>query len=263
MLSVDCPGATDDNRTASGWERSSAKGRGPCASVAAHQSHYVGRTPSQSCDFERAVFCGTLYFMDDLQARTQKELADIVSILTELTGLPSRWSGRVELVPDAEFKGRKRQMCDIRIDAALAAQDERWPTLVLESLHSISAGYNANDFRDFRGWEEGVVEKLQQIYRPIILERLGIKIADSTFLAEGLHNFNAYIAALESLRLLRKDSISPDETPEEFYLGLLRLPIKDRPDVIVGVCFEMQPPQRGVFVAAFSKANSVLKTRIN
>ena len=78
-------------------------------------------SPSQSRGFARAFFYGTLYFMDDLEARTQQELTGIVSLLTELTGLPSRWSGRVELVPDAEFKGRKRQMCDIQIDAALAA----------------------------------------------------------------------------------------------------------------------------------------------
>ena len=51
--------------------------------------------------------------MDDLEARTQQELTAIILILTELTGLPSRWSGRVELVPDAEFKGRKRQVCDV------------------------------------------------------------------------------------------------------------------------------------------------------
>ena len=201
--------------------------------------------------------------MDDLEARTQQELTGIVSILTELTGLPSRWSGRVELVPDAEFKGRKRQMCDIQINAALTAQDERWPTLIHEALHSISAGYNANDFRDYRGWEEGVVEQLQRTFRPTILQRLGVVVPDNVFYAEEeSHGFNDYIAALESLRLLLKETSSPDATQLDFYLGLLGLPIKDRPNSILRIFIALPQPQQGVFVAAYSQANSILKLRI-
>lgn len=199
--------------------------------------------------------------MDALQARTQQETAAIVSILSELTGLPSRWSGRVELVPNAEFKGQKRPICDIRIDAALAAQDERWPTLIHEALHSISAGYNSNDFRDFRGWEEGVVEQLQRILRPAILQRLGVVLPAGVFDAgEALHNFNAYIAALEGLRLLLSQ---PDVSQQSFYLDLLKLPIKERPDRLVRLCLALEQPQRGVFIAAFSRADALLKTRIN
>ena len=199
--------------------------------------------------------------MDEQEARTQQELSDIIAVLTELTALPSRWSGRVELVPNAEFKGRKRQMCDIQIDAALAAQDERWPTLIHESLHSISAGYNANDFRNFRGWEEGVVEQLQRLFRPDVLQRLGVVLPASVFDAvEASHNFNAYIAALEGLRLLLP---KPDLNQQNFYLDLLKLPIKERPDKLVRLCLALEQPQRGVFIAAFSRADALLKTRIN
>lgn len=201
--------------------------------------------------------------MDDLEARTHQELTDILSILTELTGLPSRWSGRVELVPDAEFKGRKRQMCDIQIDAGLAAQDKRWPTLIHESMHSISAGYNANDFRDFRGWEEGVAEQLQRMFRPTILQRLGVVLPEVVFYAEEeSHGFNDYIAALESLRLLLKETSAPNATQLSFYLGLLGLPIKDRSNSILRIFIALQQPQRGIFIAAYSQANSILKLRI-
>lgn len=199
--------------------------------------------------------------MDELKVRTQQELEDIIAVLTELTGLPSRWSGRVELVPDAEFKGRKRQMCDIQLDAALAAQDERWPTLIHESLHSISARYNANDFRNFRGWEEGVVEQLQRLFRPAVLQRLGVVLPAGFFDAvEASHNFNAYIAALEGLRLLLSE---PEVNQQNFYLDLLKLPIKERPDRLVRLCLALEQPQRGVFIAAFSRADALLKTRIN
>ena len=189
--------------------------------------------------------------MDDLQARTQQELTDIVLILTELTGLPSRWSGRVELVPGAEFKGRKRQMCDIQINAALAAQGERWPTLIHESLHSISAGYSGTDFRTMPGWEEGVVEYLQRRFCPIIFDRLGVAPAD--FAArEERHDYNKYI---DQLQLLRQ-ALNDEELP--FFLDLLRMPIGKRPAFVLGQRLFLGE-KRSDFVWLFSVANSVLK----
>ena len=65
--------------------------------------------------------------MDELEAQVRAELQGVIAALQELTGLPSRWSGRVELVPGADFKGKKRFTCDIQLDAALAEQDARWP----------------------------------------------------------------------------------------------------------------------------------------
>lgn len=200
--------------------------------------------------------------MDELEARTQTELADIIAVLAEMTGLPSRWSGRAELVPEAEFKGQKRPICDIRIDAGLAATDLRWATMVHEALHSISVGYNSNDFRQFRGWEEGVVEQTQRMLRSVILSRLGVVLADDVFHdEEEAHTFNGYIAALESLRLLIKESLSANEK-QDFYLGLLSLPIAERPDSILRLSFLLGQPQRGVFISAFSRANSVLKSKV-
>lgn len=206
---------------------------------------------------------GTMTGVDDLEARTQKEVADIVTILTELTGLPSRWSGRVELVPEADFKGRKRPICDIQIDAALVAQETRWATLIHEALHSVSVGYNGNAFRQLRGWEEGVVEQLQRAFRPMILDRLGVMLPDSVFHPEEeAHAFNGYIAVLESLRLMLKEE-TMDSTQQSFYLNLLALPLSERPDSILRISFALEQPQRGIFLSAFSRANSVLKLKVN
>ena len=200
--------------------------------------------------------------MDELEARTQQELSDILAVLTELTGLPSRWSGRVEIMPNAEFKGQKRPICDIRIDAALAAKDERWSTLIHEALHSISAGYNSSDFRDFRGWEEGVVEQMQRLFRPVIFARLGITLAAEVFYpAEEAHPFNRYIAAIEALRLSLWKNATLDRTQQDFYLDLLAVPIRERPDSMVHIAFAMEHPQRGLFLSTFSRANSTLKLR--
>lgn len=189
--------------------------------------------------------------MEDLQARTQSELTDIIVILTELTGLPSRWSGRVELVPNAEFKGRKRQKCDIEINAGLAAEEERWPTLIHEGLHSTSAGYSGTDFRTMPGWEEGVVEYLQRHFRPIIFDRLRIPQAD--FAArEERHEYNKYI---DQLQLLRQ-SLDHEELP--FFLDLLRMPIRKRPAFVLRQGL-LLGKERSDFVRLFSAANSVLK----
>ena len=200
--------------------------------------------------------------MDDLEARTQKELADIVIVLTELTGLPSRWSGRVELVPDAKHKGLKQPSCGIEVDAQLAEQDLRWLTLTHEALHSLSPQYNSTDFRELRGWEEGVVEQLQRLFRPEIFSRLGIRMAEDLLLSADLwHPFNPYIAALERLRLSQEafQAITP---PIIFYMNLIALPIKDRPASIFRHGFYLQPEQRSVFMAIFSQSNAILKRRI-
>ena len=139
--------------------------------------------------------------MDDLQARTQAELEAIITVLTELTGLPSRWSGQVELVPNADFKGKKRFICDIQINAALANQDARWTTLIHEALHSLSAGYIRDDYQDFQGWEEGVVEQLQRIFRPRVLFRLRVAVNPHVFRRlDAEHGYNKFVAALETLR---------------------------------------------------------------
>jgi hypothetical protein len=192
--------------------------------------------------------------MEAREAQIAEEIEQILTILTELTGLSSRWSGHVELVPDADFKGRKPFSCHIRIDAALALLPERWSTLIHEALHSLSAGYIASDFRMLPGWEEGVIERLQRLYRPVVLARLGITVDDAIFLEdEREHHYNPYIGALEQLRVLLN-------IPEaQFYLDLLRTPIRERPGYLLGLGRQLTGEARTEFLMAYSKANSVLK----
>ena len=189
-----------------------------------------------------------------MEARTQKELIDIVAVLMELTGLPSRWSGRVELVPEAEFKGRKRAICDIQIDAALATQDARWATLIHEALHSVSADYSGVDFRTAPGWEEGVVEKLQRMFRPVILTRINITVDPATFVSgETQHQYNKYIEVLISL------SQTLNYTEEQFFYDLLKMPIRQRPTFVFGLGNQLPGQKRIDFFRLFSVANSLLK----
>jgi len=45
--------------------------------------------------------------MNSTEAQAQQEVAQVVRLVEEVTGLTSQWSGQVELVPDAEFLGKK------------------------------------------------------------------------------------------------------------------------------------------------------------
>ena len=192
--------------------------------------------------------------MTDLEAQIQSELQRIVEVVTEMTGLASRWSGRVELVPNADFKGKKRFTCDIHIDAGLASTQERWSTLIHEALHTVSTGYIGSDYRKYPGWEEGIIEKLQRLLRAVILDRLDITLPPSTLIAiEAEHRYNPYIEALETLR----SALKMDEM--RFYLHLLGTPIKDRPGYIFGVGNQMMGVDRTNFIRAYSVASSVLR----
>ncbi len=186
--------------------------------------------------------------------RIQQELSDIVAALSELTGLPSQWSGVVRLVPDADFKGQKPFHCDILLNANLADDQSRWRTLLHEALHSFSQGYNREDFESFRGWEEGVVEKLQRLLRPAVLLSLGVTVPEAVFRAlEDQHLYNSYLSALSELQQV---SGQPEQ---QFYLGLLGTSIRDRPASIYALSRTLSGQPRADFLLRFSRANSILK----
>ena len=193
--------------------------------------------------------------MNEAEERIQQELVAIVDILTEMTGLASRWSGEVELSQDARILGREPFTCHIVISESIVNQLARWRTLIHEALHSFSAGYNMTDYQAFLGWEEGVVEQTQRLLRPMVLERLGVQVDSSIFSpVESAYSFNKYIRAIELLRnaLGREDE-------QEFYIILLATEIKRRHNLIFSLGNRLPSPQRTVFMAVFSEANSILK----
>lgn len=195
--------------------------------------------------------------MGDAEAQVREELERIVSALGPLTGLPSRWNGSVELVRDARVLGRKPFDCHVVINERLVGEPVRWRTLIHEALHSFSAGYNSTDYQSLRGWEEGVVEQLQRLLRPGILQSMNVEVEEAVFEgAEAGHPFNPFIAHLESLRLAlsREDEVA-------FYAELLATPIRQRPGFVFGLG-NLQPTQiRIPFIRLFSVADAGLKER--
>jgi hypothetical protein len=200
--------------------------------------------------------------MDDRQAQIAEELRRILPIIEELTGLASHWNGTVLLVPGANFKGKKRFSCGMEIDAAIAAEDTRWSTLIHEVLHSVSAGYNRDDYQAFRGWEEGTVEQLQRLFRPHVLARLAVPVTTMRFAdLDRYHRYNDYIEALEAIR----EALGGDTTPPDqigFYRDLLATPIRNRPGHLLGLAYKQPGPLRFEFVKTFSSANATLIGRL-
>lgn len=190
----------------------------------------------------------------DAHEQTREELGRLRIVLEELTRLRSNWDGTVELVPDAPYRGAKPYACHILMDEAVAKSPDRWRTLICESLHALSAGYNPWDYQALPGWEEGVNEQLQRLLRGDALARLGIGV-DPVLLIRGDegHPFTGYINALEQLRA----AVRRDE--REFYLDLLGTPIRDRPAVVLEWGRALSSAEFRRFVSVFSEVNAVLK----
>ncbi len=205
---------------------------------------------------------GRIQCMENLEAQITDEVEQILAIVTRMTGLPSHWNGTLELVPEADFFGKKRFGCDIQIQATLATQPVRWATLIHEALHAVSVGYLREDYQQFRGWEEGVVEQLQRILRPHVLSTLGIPIPEEVFQAkEASHRYNVYIQALEEIRSALEAEYIVIE-PQQFYINLLATPLRERPNGVLALGYQRAGLPRTPFVRAFSAANALLTRRV-
>ena len=123
--------------------------------------------------------------------------------------------------------GEKRWGCDIILHSDFVNNPLRWRTLLHEVLHSVSAEMNEQDYRRFRGWEEGTVEWLQRRWRPEVLRLVGVSVPENQFaVAERLWPLNGY---LEALQVLQEAS---GLEAEPFYRDLLRTPLALRPGAV-------------------------------
>ena len=193
--------------------------------------------------------------MDEGKQRIQAELEQIRLILVNLLGRASRWSGLVLITDDPNIRGAKPFRCDIVINAGLVGRAERWRTLIHEMLHTFSEGYYPLDYMAFRGWEEGVVEQLQRILRPVVLTELGVKVDEAVFAAvETGHEYAEYVQALEEIRqVLNEEAVL-------FYSRLLIVPIRERRQLVFEQGMALPATARRAFLSAYSSSAAVLKT---
>lgn len=155
----------------------------------------------------------------------------ITAEVERLTGLPSKWSGKV-FVPPADKKspwyGLKAWACDISIREDAADRiSTRYPTLIHEVLHSVSNDMLPSTYAKMVGWEEGVVEGLQRLLRPAIMKRRfpDLQLEDELFAAAS-DKYNGYNPWVQTLQLLAKELGVPEK---RFFLDLIKTPLEDRP----------------------------------
>jgi hypothetical protein len=111
------------------------------------------------------------------QQRIEAELLLITREIARLTGLPSQWNGRAEIVTAQNTAfGGKSFACLIRVRADIAESDLRWLTMLHEAFHCFSAERNPDASLAYSGYEEGVVEQCQRLFRQEILVLLGVAI---------------------------------------------------------------------------------------
>ena len=161
---------------------------------------------------------------ENLQQDIENAFAEMISRLTQITGLPSQWNGQVEIVHSAgRAFGGKTFNCLIRIRADIASQAVGWPTLIHEAFHCFSVERSPDASLTYPGYEEGVVEALQRLFREELLADMGIAAAPEAFLDRDNHSaYTDYIGALETMRgALEADA-------KQFYLSLLATPLEQR-----------------------------------
>ena len=160
------------------------------------------------------------------------------------------------MTDDPEVFGKKPFGCDIIVNESLLGRDLRWRTLIHEMLHSYSAGYNSTDYWANRGWEEGVVERLQRLLRPEVLSRLSFSISEDTFKpVEAAHEYSSYVAALEALR----QALGYEE--RGFYFRLLATPIRDRSGLVASLGRVTRRNDFRAYLDLYATNNVILRTR--
>lgn len=165
--------------------------------------------------------------------RLRQDVGHIVEALCELLQQESGWNGEVSIESRySAFSGVARYDGTIGINEIVNANsDERWRTLLHESLHTFSTGLNRADYARHRGWEEGAVEQMQRLLRPTVLHMIGAAVSedvseDVLLQREASHPYNRYIMLLEGLRVLLV------QNHDTFYRRLLRIPLAERPSQV-------------------------------
>lgn len=146
----------------------------------------------------------------------------IMANIERLTGLASHWNRRIELTAGGAFGG-KTFGCLIRIRANLIGTPQIWPTLLHEAFHCFSVERNADASLRYVGYEEGVVERMQYLFREELMATLGVQIDPDVLIDRDINTaYTEYVQALEAMRLALQFE------PKTFYIWLLSTPLEQR-----------------------------------
>jgi hypothetical protein len=162
-------------------------------------------------------------------ARLTDETTRVKLELERLTGLSSRWSGRVYVVETDAYLGQKEWTCAITLNRVIIRSDDRYAIQLHELIHSVSTGCNEQDFRIWPGLEEGVAELLEHALLPDIADSLGLTGLETELAYPG------YTATLRSLFALAHVTV------RDGCLTLLRVPLAEREWLVVRMVSQANP----------------------
>lgn len=192
------------------------------------------------------------------------EVQQIVTAVELRTGLRSRWNGEAAVIDSVSalmlsrtpFLAKKEWSCRITVLDQIVGSELRWRSLLHEVLHSISAGNREADYSTFIGWEEGVVESLQRLYRPELLKEIGVDVAEAVF-AETEQNW-VYEPFITALRRLNAEL--PNVSEQEFMETLLRTPLAQRSAEVL-TWGKRDAADPAAFVRVFAQVSGQLRRR--
>lgn len=185
-----------------------------------------------------------------MEGELQLTLRQIIQVLEDILGRPSRWNGKAYLARSLSFGGAAHYDGSISIsEYADADPDLRWRTMIHEALHTFSPQYSHPQYIATRGWEEGVVEQMQRLLRSQVLAALQVSVHEMALAeAEANHSYNVYITALEDLRDRLGDS------PMSFYRLLLATPLPERALLLKRSSILLADQERQTFLTVWLKA---------
>ncbi len=94
-----------------------------------------------------------------MEGELQLNLRQIVQVLEDLLGRPSRWNGKAFLARSLSFAGAAHYDGSISVSELVYSEpDLRWRTMIHEALHTFSPPYTRLEYNAAQGWEEGAVE---------------------------------------------------------------------------------------------------------
>ncbi len=179
--------------------------------------------------------CGFLTAQPDSEHYV-RELRQVQVLLERLlSGRECRWNGNFVPVNYLLTWGQiqwdeARASCAICVDRGVLSTEARWIVYFHEMLHAFSTGAEEPGvYFGLRGWEEGLVETLERLLRPELVQELGLQfsapVLEEIRQYESLNNYNRYVRALEAIS---QEAGYDTGAWRTFLIELLSTPLLDR-----------------------------------
>jgi hypothetical protein len=171
------------------------------------------------------------------EQRLIADTAKIVAFVEKSTGLPSRWSGKVQIsqelntLGEPKYLGRKLPDCPIEYHETVIGDAEIYYVGLEEGLHSCSIiqPTEGKNLKHFTGWEEATVASCLELLKPRFRTLFSEDSSPIMVLPDTMSPLH-YREQMEVLGILRRLT---NKVRSDFYFSLLRTPLVQRHDTLI------------------------------